>query len=144
MSSTPVVAATGHARSTPGGPPSTSSTLVVAAAEHAASTPQGGRIDVFNFSGGRCRTCRQAPPREPAIDVWVTWYFPQENYLAASTRGATTVNITTTSKAASWKSEGKSFGKIIFRTLRCQEPEIHITTTEVQVKINKLRYDINC
>jgi hypothetical protein len=72
----------------PGGPPSTSSTSVVATAEPAASTPRGGRhrclqlrwwllpdlppapprgpaIDVFNFGGGRCRTCRQHPPGSP-------------------------------------------------------------------------------
>jgi hypothetical protein len=68
-----------------------SSTSVVAAIGHATSTPQGSAIDVFNFDGGRCRTCRQhpqgsrrqrlqlrwwplsdlppAPPKGPAIDV---------------------------------------------------------------------------
>jgi hypothetical protein len=68
----------------PGGLPSTSPTSVVAAAEPADSTPQGGRhrclqlwwwplpdlppapprgptIDVSNFVGGNCRTCRQHP-----------------------------------------------------------------------------------
>jgi hypothetical protein len=44
-----------------GGPPSTSSTSVVAAAGPAASTPRGPTIDIFNFGGGRCRTCRQHP-----------------------------------------------------------------------------------
>jgi hypothetical protein len=27
--------------------------------------PKGPAIDVFNFSGGRCRTCRQQPPGGP-------------------------------------------------------------------------------
>jgi hypothetical protein len=46
-----------------------SSTSVVAAIGHAASTPQGSAIDVFNFDGGRCRTCRQHP-QGPAVDVF--------------------------------------------------------------------------
>jgi hypothetical protein len=45
----------------PRGPLSMSSTLVVAAARPSASTPQGPTVDVFNFGGGRCRTCRQHP-----------------------------------------------------------------------------------
>jgi hypothetical protein len=68
----------------PGGPPSTSSTSVVATVGPAASTPQGAHhrhlqlwwwslsnlppappkgptIDVFNFGGGRCRTCGPHP-----------------------------------------------------------------------------------
>jgi hypothetical protein len=49
----------------PGGPPLMSSTSVVAVAEPAASTPRGFAIDVFNFGGGRCRTCRQHPPGGP-------------------------------------------------------------------------------
>jgi hypothetical protein len=44
-----------------GGPPSTSPASVVAAAGPAASTPQGATINVFNFGGGRCWTCRQHP-----------------------------------------------------------------------------------
>jgi hypothetical protein len=75
----------------PKGPPSTSSTSEVAAAGPAASTPQGAHhrslqlrwwpltdlvastprgpaIDVFNFGGGRYRTCRQHP-QGPAINV---------------------------------------------------------------------------
>jgi hypothetical protein len=50
---------------TQGGPPSTSSTSVVAAAGPADSNPQGPAIDVSNFVGGRCRTCRQHPPGGP-------------------------------------------------------------------------------
>jgi hypothetical protein len=46
---------------TQGGPPSMSSTPMVAAAGPADSTPQGPTIDVFNFGGGRYRTCRQHP-----------------------------------------------------------------------------------
>jgi hypothetical protein len=46
----------------PRGTPSTSSALVVAAAGLAASTSWGPTIDVFSFSGGRCRTCRQHTP----------------------------------------------------------------------------------
>jgi hypothetical protein len=89
-----VVATTGHAASTPqGGPPSTSSASVVAAARPTASTPQGGchrhlqfwwwplpdipptpprgpSINVFSFSGGRCRTCRQQPPGGASIDIF--------------------------------------------------------------------------
>jgi hypothetical protein len=45
----------------PRGPPLTSSTLVVAAAGPAASTQRAPAVDVFNFSGGRCRTYRQHP-----------------------------------------------------------------------------------
>jgi hypothetical protein len=86
--STSVVATAEPAASTPRGPPSTSPTSVVAAAGPAASNPQGARhrclqlrwwslsdlppatprgsaIDVSNFGGGRCRTCRQHPPRGP-------------------------------------------------------------------------------
>jgi hypothetical protein len=67
-----------------GGPPSMSSTSMVAPVGHAASTlrgarhrrlqlrwwplsdlppapPRGATINVFNFDGGRCRTCRQHP-----------------------------------------------------------------------------------
>jgi hypothetical protein len=67
-----------------GSPPSTSSTSVVVATGHTASTPRGDRhrrlqlrwwplpdmlsapprgpaIDVSNFGGGRCQTCRQHP-----------------------------------------------------------------------------------
>jgi hypothetical protein len=44
-----------------GGPPSTSSTPVMAAARNPNSTPRGPSIDISNFSGGRCRTCRQHP-----------------------------------------------------------------------------------
>jgi hypothetical protein len=75
--------------------PSTSSTSVVAAVGPAASTPQGVRhrrlqlrwwplsdlpsapprgsaIDVFNFDGGRCRTCRQHPQgvRHRRLQLW--------------------------------------------------------------------------
>jgi hypothetical protein len=88
-SSTSVVATAGPAASTPqGGPPLTSSTSVVVTVGHAASTPheahhrrlqlrwwllsdvpqappKGPTFDVFNFGGGRCRTCRQHPPGAP-------------------------------------------------------------------------------
>jgi hypothetical protein len=73
----------------PRGQLSTSLTSVVVAVGLAASTPQKARhrrlqlrwwplpgmpaaplrgpaIDVFNFGGGRCRTCRQHPPRGPS------------------------------------------------------------------------------
>jgi hypothetical protein len=39
----------------------TSSTSVVGVPGHADSTLQGPAIDVINFGGGRCRTCRQHP-----------------------------------------------------------------------------------
>jgi hypothetical protein len=42
-----------------------SSTSVVAAARLATSTPQGPAIDVFNFGGSRCWTCRQHPLEGP-------------------------------------------------------------------------------
>jgi hypothetical protein len=71
-----------------GGPPSMSPTSVVVTAGLAVSTPQearhqrlqlrwwplpdmqatpprGAAIDVFNFGGGRCWTCRQHPPGGP-------------------------------------------------------------------------------
>jgi hypothetical protein len=53
-------------------PSSMSSTLVVAAAGpcHQHPTDGGPAIDVFNFSGGRCRTLPPAPPRGPTIDVF--------------------------------------------------------------------------
>jgi hypothetical protein len=84
-SSTSVVAATRPCRQhPPGGPPSTFSTSVVAAAGTCRQHPQGAcyrclqlqrwplldlppapsrgpAIDVFNFGGGRYRTCRQHP-----------------------------------------------------------------------------------
>jgi hypothetical protein len=73
----------------PRGQPSTSLTSMVTAIGPAASTLQEARhrrlqlrwwslpgmpaaplrgpaIDVFNFGGGRCRTCRQHPPRGPS------------------------------------------------------------------------------
>jgi hypothetical protein len=133
-----------------GGPPSTSSTPVMAAAGHAGSTPRGPAIDLFNFGGGRCQICRQHSLGGPHRRFQL-WWWPLPNlplapprarhrrlgnlvpapriFLAAPTRGTTVVNITTTSKTASQKSEGKSFSKIIFGSLRCQETGIHITTT---------------
>jgi hypothetical protein len=67
-----------------GGPLSTSLTSVVAATDLPSAPPRGppstflalmvgapGAIDVFNFGGGRCRTCRQpARPRGPTVDVF--------------------------------------------------------------------------
>jgi hypothetical protein len=73
---------------------------------------------IFNFDGGRCRTCRQHPQRA-AVDVCLNLVPVARIFLATPTRGATTVNITTTSKATSRKSEGKSFAKIFFGSLRC-------------------------
>jgi hypothetical protein len=48
-----------------------SSASVVTAAGFAASTPKGPAIDVFNFGGGHCRTCRQHP-QGAAIDVFTS------------------------------------------------------------------------
>jgi hypothetical protein len=174
-SSISVVAAAGPADSTPRGPSSTSSTSVVATAGPAASNPQGAHhrrlqhrwwplpeisiaaprgptIDIFNFSGGRCRTCRQhpqgarhrrlqfrwwslpglptAPPRggppltsttpvvaaakNPdsnsqghAVDVSLNLVPAARIFLPTPTRGATAVNITTTSKATWRKVEAR-------------------------------------
>jgi hypothetical protein len=88
--STLVVATAGPTASTPeGGAPSTSPSSVVAVVGPVASTPQGTRhrrlqlrwwplpdlpptlprgpaIDVFNFSGGRCRRYRQHPKGVPS------------------------------------------------------------------------------
>jgi hypothetical protein len=60
-SSTSVVAAARPTASTPGGLPSTSSTSMVVTVGPAASTLRGPAINVFNFSGDRCWTCRQHP-----------------------------------------------------------------------------------
>jgi hypothetical protein len=104
-----------------GGLPSTSfSTSVAAATGHVDSTPQGASHRCLPKLGTCC-----------------------QNFSSDTYQGATAVNITTTSKAASRKSEGNSFIKIIFGSLRCQIPGIHITTTEVHVQINKLSYGIN-
>jgi hypothetical protein len=51
-----------------------SPTSVVVAAGPVGSTPRGPAIDVFNFGGGRCRTCRQHPqgvrhPRLQHLDL---------------------------------------------------------------------------
>jgi hypothetical protein len=114
-SSTSVVVAPGHAASTPqgvrhrrlqlwwwslleipaaplGGLPSTSfSTSVAAATGHVDSTPQGASHRCLPKLGTCC-----------------------QNFSSDTYQGATAVNITTTSKAASRKSEGNSFIKIIF------------------------------
>jgi hypothetical protein len=75
-----------------------SSTSVVATVGHATSTPRGPAIDVFNFDGGRCRKYRQHPQgaRRRCLGNLVP---ATRIFLVAPTRGATTVNITTTSKA---------------------------------------------
>jgi hypothetical protein len=92
MSSALVVAAVGHAASTPRGPAIDISTSVVPGARHAASTPRGPANDIFNFGGdplsdmppaplGAHHRCLQiwllsmpdlplAPPRGPAIDIF--------------------------------------------------------------------------
>jgi hypothetical protein len=63
MSSASVVAATGHAASTPsGGSPSTSSTLVVAAAGPVASTPWGPSSTFLSVDGGRSPTFSSRSP----------------------------------------------------------------------------------
>jgi hypothetical protein len=65
-----------------------SSTSMVAAAGPVASTPRGSAIDVFNFDGGRYRTCRQYP-LGAAIDVSLNLIPATIIFLATSTRGAT-------------------------------------------------------
>jgi hypothetical protein len=88
-----------------------SSTSVVATTGPVASTLQGAcRRRLPNLG-----TCRQ-------------------NFSGDTYQGGATVNITTTSKATSQKSEGWSFGEKNFGSLRCQEPGNHITTTEVKSK----------
>jgi hypothetical protein len=67
-----------------GGPPSTSSTMVVAAVRNPDSTPQGAH----------------------RVDVCLNMVPAARIFLATPTRGPTVVNITTTSKATSRKSEG--------------------------------------
>jgi hypothetical protein len=57
--------------STPqGGPPSTSSTSVVAAAGHAASTPQGARHRRLQLRWWPLPDLPPTPPRGPAINVF--------------------------------------------------------------------------
>jgi hypothetical protein len=71
----------------PGGPPLMSSTLVVAATGHATSTPRGSAINVFNFGGGRCRTCRQHPPGGPHRRLQLQWW-PLPDMSPSTTQGA--------------------------------------------------------
>jgi hypothetical protein len=82
----------GHCRTyrqhPPGGLPSTSSTSVVAIAGPTANTPHGARRRRFAKVG----TCHK-------------------NFSGDTYQGATAVNITTTRKATSQESEGKSFGE---------------------------------
>jgi hypothetical protein len=152
-SPTPVVAAVGPATSAPpGGPPSMSPTPVVAAAGPAASTPRGAAIDVSNSGGGHYRTYRQHPPgglpstsptlgvaaARPAdsspqgsdIDVSLNLVPAARIFLATPTRGATVVNITTTSKQFGGKLEARVWQKKN-RILAMQEPGSHNTITEV-------------
>jgi hypothetical protein len=51
------------------GPPLTSSTSVVTATVPVAAPPRGPATDIFNFGGGRCRTCHQHP-QGPDIEVF--------------------------------------------------------------------------
>jgi hypothetical protein len=62
-----------------------SSTSMVVVAEPAGSTPQGPVIDVFNFIGGRCRTCRQHPlgGHHQRLQLW---WWPLPDLPAASPR----------------------------------------------------------
>jgi hypothetical protein len=80
-------------------------------------------MEVSNFGGGRCRTCRQHPlgahhrrhqlrcrtcrtcrqhpPRGPAIDVSLNMVPTARIFPATPTRGATVVNSTATKKIGS-------------------------------------------
>jgi hypothetical protein len=128
-SPTPVVAATGPTDSTPqgahhrrlqlqwwslpkiptappGGPPSTSPTPVVATVRNPDTTPQGPAVNVFSSGGGRCRACRQHPPGGHRRRFTQLGTCPSI-FLATPTRGATAVNITTTSKQLGRKMEAR-------------------------------------
>jgi hypothetical protein len=124
-----------------------SPTPVVAAAGPAASTPRGAAIDVSNSGGGRCRTYHQHRPGGPPstsptlgvatarpadsspqgsdIDVSLNLVPAARIFLATPTRGATVVNITTTSKQFGGKMEARVWQKKI-GSLRCKNPGVII------------------
>jgi hypothetical protein len=131
---TPVVAATGPTASTPRGPAIDVFKLRWwPLLEIPTATLRGAAINIFNIGGGRCQPCRQHPPgglpstssTSVVAAVGPAASTPQgachrrlpkhgncrQNYSGDTYQGATVVNITTTSKAASRKSEGWSFGE---------------------------------
>jgi hypothetical protein len=59
---------------------------VVAAVGDTGSTPRGPAIDVSNFSGGRCRTCRQHPPGGRHRRLQLRWW-PLPDMPTAPSRG---------------------------------------------------------
>jgi hypothetical protein len=126
-SSTSVVAAVGPAASTPrgpavdvfnisggrcrksrqqptGGPPSTSPVSLVAAVGSADGTSPGGPPSTSPASVVATSTSRR-----PTVNVCLYLVPVARIFLATPTRGAAAVNIITTSKATSRKSEGWSF-----------------------------------
>jgi hypothetical protein len=128
-----MVAAVGPAASTPRGPAIDVSNFSGGRCRTCRQHPQGPAIDVSNFGGGRCRTCRQQPseglpstsptpvvaavgssdstPRWPVIDVSLNLVPAARIFLATPTRGATSVNITTTSKQLGGKMEVRVLAK---------------------------------
>jgi hypothetical protein len=113
---------------TPGAPPSTPPTPVVAVVGPAASTPKGPRhrglqlrwwslpdlppatpkgltIDVSSVVAAAGPT--DSTPRGPAIDISLNLVHVIRIFLATPTRGATAVNITTTSKQLGGKMEAR-------------------------------------
>jgi hypothetical protein len=73
-------------------------------------------------------------PRGAAIDILLNMIPATRIFLVTPTRGATVVNITTTSKQLGGKMEARVFLKKKFGSLRCQAPENHNTIIEVKSK----------